>query len=319
MNTSIEPDKLVIKNNSIKSTKLFKNLKQDKYLLLMFLPIFVYFVVFKYLPMTGLVIAFKDFKPGHGIYFGDWVGLKWFSQFFSSPYAYRVIRNTVLISINSIIFGFPVPIIFAVCITELKRSSVRRIYQTASYLPHFISTVILVGIITNFFSMNNGVVNNFITLLGGEEINFLNNPNYFRILYVGSNIWQNFGFDSIIYIAAINSIDPTLFEVSKIDGITKFKQVYYITIPMIIPTIIILFILQLGQIMNVGFEKVFLMYNPAIYETADVISTYVYRKGIEGSSYSFATAVGFFNSVINFIFVYVANKICRRMTQTSLW
>lgn len=316
MDTSTKP---TIKNKPAASKTLFKFLKRDKYLLLMFLPIFVYFVVFKYLPMTGLIIAFKDFKPGHGIYFGDWVGLKWFLQFFNSPYAYRVIRNTVLISIYSLAFGFPVPIIFAVCITELKRSSIRRIYQTASYLPHFISTVILVGIITNFFSMNNGIVNSIISLLGGEKINFLNDPNYFRFLYVGSGIWQSFGFNSIIYIAAINSIDPTLFEVSKIDGITKFKQVYYITIPMIIPTIIILFILQLGQIMNVGFEKIFLMYNPVIYETSDVISTYVYRKGIEGYNYSFASAVGLFNSVINFIFVYIANRISRRVTQTSLW
>jgi putative aldouronate transport system permease protein len=167
--------------------------------------------------------------------------------------------------------------------------------------------------------MNNGIVNDIIVLFGGEKINFLNDPKYFRLLYVGSGIWQNFGFNSIIYIAAINSIDPTLLEVSKIDGITKFRQVYYITIPMIIPTIIILFILQLGKIMNVGFEKIFLMYSPVTYETADVISTYVYRKGIEGSGYSFATAVGFFNSVINFIFVYISNRISRSVTQTSLW
>lgn len=285
----------------------------------MFLPFFAYFIIFSYIPMTGLIIAFKNFKPGQGIYYGDWVGLKWFLQFFNSPYAYRVIRNTVLISLYSLVLGFPVPIIFAVCITEIRRSSIRRIYQTASYLPHFISTVIIVGIITNFFSMNNGIVNNIISLFGREPVNFLNDPKYFRMLYVGSGIWQSFGFDSIIYIAAINSIDPTLFEVSKIDGISKFKQVYYITIPMIAPTIIILFILRLGKIMSVGFEKVFLMYSPVTYETADVISTYVYRKGIEGSGYSFATAVGFFNSVINFIFVYISNRICRSVTQTSLW
>lgn len=300
-------------------TSFYKNLKRDKFLLMMFLPIFIYFIVFRYIPMTGLIIAFKNFKPGHGIYYGDWVGLKWIIQFFKSPYAYRVIRNTIYISVYSILFGFPVPVIFAVCITGLKSSSIRRVYQTASYLPHFISTVILVGIITNFFSMNNGIINNIISLLGGEKVNFLNNSKYFRFLYVGSGIWQSFGFSSIIYIAAINSIDPTLFEVSQMDGISKFKEVFYITVPMIAPTIIILFILQLGQIMNVGFEKVFLMYNPITYETADVISTYVYRKGIEGSSYSFATAVGFFNSVINFTFVYIANRISRIVTQTSLW
>lgn len=308
-----------IRKNKSTGATILKYLNRDKYLILMFLPFFTYFIIFSYIPMTGLVIAFKNFKPGHGIYYGDWVGLKWFLQFFNSPYAYRVIRNTVLISLYSLVLGFPVPIIFAVCITEIRRSSIRRIYQTASYLPHFISTVIIVGIITNFFSMNDGIVNNIISLFGREPVNFLNDPKYFRLLYVGSGIWQSFGFDSIIYIAAINSIDPTLFEVSKIDGISKFKQVYYITIPMIAPTIIILFILQLGKIMSVGFEKVFLMYSPVTYETADVISTYVYRKGIEGSGYSFATAVGFFNSVINFIFVYISNRICRSVTQTSLW
>jgi putative aldouronate transport system permease protein len=195
----------------------------------------------------------------------------------------------------------------------------RRIVQTASYLPHFISTVVVVGMIHMFFSMSNGIVNTIIAKLGGESINFLINPKWFRTLYVGSGIWQHFGFNSIIYIATITGIDPSMYEVAKIDGITKFKEVIYITIPLIAPTIIILFILQLGNIMNVGFEKVFLMYSPAIYETADVISTYVYRKGIEGSSYSFGTAIGFFNSVINFAFVYIANRISRAITQTSLW
>ena len=298
---------------------LLKNIKKDKFLLLMLLPIFAYYVIFKYFPMTGLIIAFKDFKPAHGIYYGEWVGFKWFIQFFSSPYSFRVIRNTVLLSVYQIVFGFPVPIVFAVCVTEIRKLAVRRVCQTVSYLPHFISTVVLVGMVTQFFSMNGGIVNNIITKLGGEKVNFLVDPRYFRALYVGSGIWQNFGFSSIIYIAAISSIDPTLFEVSKMDGITKFKEVYYITIPMIIPTIIILLILKMGRIMSVGFEKVFLMYSPATYETADVISTYVYRKGIENSSYSFASAVGFFNSVINFFFVYIANRLSRATTQTSLW
>lgn len=296
-----------------------KSIRRDKYLLAMFLPIVLYYIIFSYTPMTGLIIAFKDFKPGGGIYHGEWVGLKWFMQFFESPYAFRIITNTVLISLYSIVFGFPVPIFFAICITEIKNSRMRRIVQTASYLPHFISTVVVVGMITMFFSMNNGIVNNIIVKLGGEQVNFLINPKWFRTLYVGSEIWQHFGFNSIIYIAAINGIDPEMYEAAKIDGITKFKEVYYITIPMISSTIIILFILRLGRIMSVGFEKVFLMYSPAVYETADVISTYVYRKGIESSSYSFASAVGFFNSVINFLFVYIANRICRITTQTSMW
>ncbi len=298
---------------------LFQLVKRDKYLLAMFLPILAYYIIFHYLPMSGAIIAFKNFKPGKGIYNGDWVGLKWFIQFFESPYAFRTVRNTVLLSLYSLLFGFPTPILFAICVTEIVNDKIRRIVQTVSYLPHFISTVVMVGMITNFFSMNNGIVNVLIGRLGGEQINFLINPRWFRTLYVGSGVWQSFGFNSIIYIAAIAGIDPCLYEAGKIDGITKFKQVWYITIPMIAPTITILFILQLGQIMSVGFEKVYLMYNSSVYETADVISTYVYRKGIESSNYSFASAIGLFNSVINFAFVFVANRLCRITTQTSLW
>ena len=285
----------------------------------MILPILIYYIVFHYLPMSGAIIAFKDFKPGGGIYNGDWVGMKWFIQFFQSPYAFRIIRNTILLSVYSIIFGFPIPILFAICITEIRSSKLRRTIQTVSYLPHFISTVVMVGMLSNMLSMNHGIINDVIIMMGGDPINFLQDPRWFRTLYVGSGIWQGFGFSSIIYIAAINGIDVSLYEAARIDGINKFQQVYYITIPMIAPTIIILFILQLGNLMSVGFEKVFLMYNPAVYETADVISTYVYRKGINSSSYSFASAVGLFNSLINFLLVYVSNAICRKATNTSLW
>lgn len=294
-------------------------LARDKYLLLMFLPFFVYYVIFHYIPMTGAVIAFKDFRPGHGIYYGQWVGLKWFEQFFQSPYAFRVIRNTVLLSLYSLAFGFPIPILFAVCVTEIRSSAVRRSVQTVSYLPHFFSTVVVVGMIYNFFSMNNGIVNILIEILGGERVNFLNSPRWFRTLYVGSGIWQSFGFNSIIYIAAIAGIDPSLYEAGKIDGISRFKQVWYITLPMIAPTIIILLILQVGRIMSVGFEKVYLLYNSSVYETADVISTYVYRKGIESTNFSASAAVGLFNSVVNFLFVFGANQLCRAATQQSLW
>ena len=269
--------------------------------------------------MTGAIISFKQFRPGGGIYNGDWVGLKWFIQFFESPFAYRTIRNTVLISFYSILFGFPMPILFAVCVMEIRHNKARRVLQTVSYLPHFISTVVLVGMINNFFTMNNGIVNMLISLLGGEEINFLVNPRWFRTLYVGSSVWQSFGFNSIIYIAAITGIDPTLYEAGKMDGISRFQEVVYITIPMISNTIIMLFIMQVGRIMSVGFEKVFLMYSPAVYETADVISTYVYRKGIESSNYGFSSAVGLFNSVVNFAFVFAANSICRKLTHNSLW
>lgn len=296
-----------------------KVLSRDKYLLLMFLPFFIYYIVFHYIPMTGAVIAFKNFRPGHGIYYGNWVGFKWFEQFFRSPYAFRLIRNTILISLYSLIFGFPLPILFAVCVTEISSSKLRRSVQTVSYLPHFFSTVVVVGMINTFFSLNSGVVNSLIDLAGGERINFMNDPRWFRTLYVGSGVWQSFGFNSIIYIAAIAGIDPTLYEAGTIDGITKFKKVWYITLPMIAPTIVVLFILQIGRIMSVGFEKVYLLYNPSVYETADVISTYVYRKGIESTNFSSSAAIGLFNSVVNFLFVFGANKICRTTTEQSLW
>ena len=304
---------------SHKKKTLLQLIIRDRHLLMMFLPIVAYYIIFSYIPMSGAIIAFKNFRPGRGIYYGDWVGLKWFAQFFASPFASRTIRNTLLISLYSLLFGFPVPILFAVCVTEIVGNTTRRIVQTVSYLPHFISTVVLVGMIMNFFSMNNGIVNSIIKALGGKEINFLTNPAWFRKLYVGSGIWQNFGFDSIIYIAAITGIDPELYEAGKIDGITKFQQIRYITLPMIIPTIMILLIMRLGNVMSVGFEKVFLMYSPAVYETADVISTYVYRKGIESSNYSFATAVGLFNSAVNFTLVFGANLLSKRLTDTSLW
>lgn len=294
-------------------------IQRDKYLFLMFIPAAIYYIVFHYIPLSGVVIAFKNFQPGNGIYAGEWVGLKWFQEFFHSIFAGRLIRNTVLLSLYSLIFGFPLPIIFAVCVSEIKWMKPRRIVQTVSYIPYFISTVVLVGMIKNFFSLNDGIVNHIIEALGGKRINFMMSADWFRPLYVGSGIWKSFGFDSIIYIAAIAGVDPSLYEAAKLDGITKFKEVYHITLPTIAPTILMLFILSLGSIMSVGFEKVYLMYSPAVYETADVISTYVYRKGIESNSLSFAAAVGLFNSAINFLFVYGANRLCRKATQTSLW
>lgn len=299
--------------------RFFRLVKRDRYLLLMFLPIMAYYIIFHYLPMSGAIIAFKRFVPGHGIYYGKWVGFKWFDQFLSSPYAFRLIRNTVLISVFYILIGFPLPILFALAINEIRHSGIKRTVQTVSYLPHFISTVILVGMLSNIFSLDNGLVNTIRKALGLEQIAFFQDPGWFRPLYVGSSVWQGFGWNAIIYIAAISGIDPTLYEAGDIDGISRFGKVRHITLPMLLPTIIILFIMELGGIMSVGFEKVFLMYNTATYETADVISTYVYRKGLDDGQYSFSTAVGLFNSVVNFILVFSANTICKKATGSSLW
>jgi putative aldouronate transport system permease protein len=223
-----------IQSKQTRTQRIKRALKRDKYLFLLFAPIFIYYFIFKYLPISGVIIAFKDFKPGMGIYDGDWVGLKWFIQFFESPFAYRLIRNTVLLAAYSILFGFPVPIIFAICVTEITNTKIRRTVQTVSYLPHFISTVVLAGMIKNILDVNSGVVNNFISLLGCDRINFMMDYSWFRTIYVSSGVWQSFGFNSIIYIAAIIGIDPSLYESAKIDGITKFKEVFYITLPTIV-------------------------------------------------------------------------------------
>lgn len=294
--------------------------RRDKYLILMMLPIVAYYFIFSYLPMGGIFIAFRDYKPGMDVFsITEWEGFRWYQKFFDSFFAWRITRNTFLLAFYSILWGFPIPILFAVCVSEIGNMRLRRFVQTASYLPYFISTVVMVGIMVNFLNPSNGLLPTLARRLGGDMGNIMMDPGAFRYLYVASGVWQSFGFRSIIYIAAIVGVDPTLYESAKIDGITKFKEVWYITLPSIAPTITILFILGLGNIMNVGFEKVFLMYSAAVYETADVISTYVYRSGIESSNYGFATAVGLFNSMINFLFVFGANMICRKVQNTSLW
>ena len=298
----------------------FRNrIYRDRHLILMSIPAVAFYLIFSYIPMTGIVIAFKNFQPGLGLYTGEWVGMKWFNRFFSSVYFERLLRNTFLLSFYSLLFGFPVPILFALCISEVRNIRVKRAIQTISYLPYFFSTVIVVGMVRNFLSLNDGIVNDIIEMLGGERINFFMRADWFRTIYVCTSIWQHFGFSSIIYIAAIIGISPELYESASLDGINKFQEVWYITLPMIKPTVLILFLLEIGNLMSVGYERVYLMYNPSTYETADVISTYVYRQGIEMTKYSFSAAIGLFNSVMNFAFVFTANCITKKMTNSSLW
>jgi len=296
-----------------------KTLQRDKFLMLLWLPLLAFYIVFHYAPIPGIIIAFREFKPGRGIYGSGWVGLENIMMFVNSFYCWRLIRNTVILSIYSLVFGFPVPIIFAVVVCEIRQGGLRRVVQTVSYLPHFISTVVLVGMLKQFFCLDTGIVNRIIEMFGGTQVNFFMDPKCFRPLYVGSGIWQSFGFSSIIYISAILGVDPSLYESAKIDGSSKFKDFWYITLPSILPTIIILFIMQLGKVMSVGFEKVYLMYSPSVYDTADVIATYNYRKGIVDSDYSYSSAVGLFNSLINFALVYGSNVLCRKLTNSSLW
>ena len=298
---------------------LWRRIKLERaWYAMMALPV-AYLVIFHYLPMAGIVLAFQDYKIGRGVLGSDWVGFKWFIQFFESFYFWRLMRNTLLLSFYSIVFGFPVPIIFALMLNEMKVLPLKRVVQTVSYLPHFISLVIIVGMLVTFLSPNNGIVNIVIKSLGGEPVNFLGLQSWFRPLYIGSGIWQHFGFSSIIYLAAIAGISQELYDAAEVDGASRIQRIRFVTIPGMAPTIIILLILNLGRALVVDFEKVLLMYTPATYEVADVIATYVYRRGIIDSKYGFASAVGLFSNVINLIFLVIFNRLARRYTDTSLW
>lgn len=292
---------------------------RDRHLLLLALPAVAYFLVFHYLPMYGVVIAFKEYTPGRGILGSPWVGLKHFKQFFSGFYFERLLVNTLKISIYSLLWGFPLPIIFALMLNEFKEGFFRRTIQTVSYLPHFISLVVTCGMIINFLSPANGIINLLIRALGGRPINFLGQPQYFRTIYIASGIWQEFGWGSIIYLAALSGVSQELYEAARIDGAGRWKQMLHVTLPSISSTIIILLILSVGNIMSVGFEKIILLYNSSTYETADVISTYVYRMGLQSLQYSFSAAVGLFNSIINIVLLFIANALSRRLTDSSIW
>lgn len=305
-----------------KKRNLMKEIKRDRYLLLMFLPVVIFFLIFSYAPMVGLWMSFVDYKVGSGfpgIFTSTFVGFKWFREFLSSVYIGRLLRNTFLLSFYSILFGFPVPIIFAIAVTQISRKGVQKAVQAATYLPYFISTVVVCSIVVNFLSPSDGIINLFLNRLGIKSINFMSMPNWFRTIYVSSGIWQSFGFNSIIYVAAIMGISPELFEAMRADGANKRQMIWHLILPSIRPTIVLLLIMTMGNVMSVGFEKVYLLYNTAVYETADVISTYVYRQGIQSSNYSYATAVGLFNSAINFTLVFAANRISRKVTDTSIW
>lgn len=295
-----------------------KDFKRNYILYLLFLPVIVHYAIFSYAPMYGVIIAFKRFTPGLGIWGSQWVGFKYFIDFFNSYYFVRIVRNTVLINIYELLFAFPAPIILALVLNEVRHQKFKRIVQSVSYLPHFISTVVICGMIRDFFSYD-GIISYIVTVLGGEAKPFLSEPQLFRTIYVSTGIWQSVGWGSIIYLAAISKVDLELYEAAAIDGIGRIKQMFYITIPCIMPTIIILLILELGRIMSVGFQKVYLLYNPRTYETADVIATFVYRRGLLENNYSYGTAVSLFNSFVNFLLVISANKISRKVTDYSLW
>ena len=298
---------------------VFRRLKKSRYLYLMIAPVVIWYLVFCYAPMFGLVIAFKEYDMYEGIAKSPFVGLLQFRNFFSSIYFWRLIRNTFLISFYGLIFGFPAPIILALMFNELKDGRFKKITQTISYLPHFISTVIIVGMFTTFLAPETGLINNIIELLGGQRIYFLSEPRYFRSLYIILDIWRSVGWGSIIYLAALSNVETELYEACVIDGGGYWRQLFHITLPGIAPTVVIMLILRIGQLMTVGYETIILMYSPSTYETGDVISTYVYRVGLIDSNYSFSSAVGMFNSIISMTLLVCANSISKRFGETSLW
>ena len=305
---------------AIKKRNFLYYLIHDRDLYLMVLPGIVLVGVLTYGPMFGVVLAFKDYNILLGIWGSPWADPPWkyFLQFFNDPFFFRVVRNTVLMSFYTLVWGFPIPVIFALLINEIRHQRFKKGVQLITYLPHFISNVVIIGI-AMFLLEPRGLINEFIMWLGFPRQLFLANPRFFRTIMITMGKWQHTGWDAIIYLAAIASVSPELYESARIDGATRLQCARYITLPSIMPVIRILLILEIGGLFNVGMESILLMYNPGIYETADVISTYVYRRGLLDMNYNFGTAVGMFNSVINMILIFLANTFSRKVSGEGLW
>ena len=300
------------------AVRLKKDFIRYRYIYLMLLPVVIYYAVFCYGPMSKIVIAFQNFKPALGISGSKWVGMKYFIDFFTGPYAWRLIRNTLLLNILQIILAFPVPIILALLINEIQCRPYKKLVQTVSYMPHFISLVVMCSLLLTF-SRSDGIFNDFLALFGVERSNLMANAKLFRPMYVLSGIWQEAGWGSIIYLATLSTIDPGLYEDATIDRASRFQRMLYVSFPGLVPIIIVQLIMRVGNILTMGFEKVFLLYNPLTYDTADIISTYIYRQGLELTNYSYGTAVGLFNSAVNLLILVLANRLSRKATGESLW
>lgn len=298
--------------------RIVKDFRKHKLIYLMAVPMVVFLSLFRYLPMLGIAIAFQDFKYRVGFFGSRWVGLKHFKSFVTGFYFGRVVSNTIIISLLDLLFVFPMPILLALLINEMKGQRFKRLVQTVSYMPHFISIIVFSGMIIEFCSLD-GLISNLIVLFGGERVNLLMKPEAFRGVYTVSSIWKETGWGAIIYLAAVTRVDPQLYEAAEMDGATRLGKLWHVTLPGILPTVVMMLILKMGNMMNVGFERIILLYNDVTMETADVISTYVYRKGLIDMNYSFSTAVDFFNSIINFSLVILTNAISRRVSETSLW
>lgn len=295
-----------------------KDWKRNRSLYLMVLPVLLFYILFHYKPMYGAIIAFQDYNPRLGVSGSEWVGFDQFIRFFTSPYFGRLVKNTLLLSVYGIIFGFPAPIILALLLNELKIMRFKKTVQTVTYLPHFISLVVVTGIIKDF-TQSTGLINDIIVMFGGERSSLIQNPALYRTIYIVSDIWQGIGWGSIIYLSALSGVDQQLYEAASIDGAGRWKQLIHVTLPGIAPTIVIMLIMRVGQLLGTGYEKTILLYNEATYETADVIASYIYRVGILERNWSYSTAIGLFNSVINLTLLIITNKISKRVSETSLW
>ena len=300
--------------------ELKRDWRMNKGLYLLVLPIVVYLIIFNYLPMAGIVLGFERFTPKNGVYMSEWVGLKHFTTFFSSVFFIRVLKNTLILSLYSVIFGFPAPIIFALLLNELDNEYYKKVIQVVSYMPNLISTVVISGIIIDFVA-SDGVITGMLVNIGflKEAKNLLSVPEYFRTIMVLSDLWQQVGFGSILFLAALTGIDQELYEAAVIDGANRWKQTLNVTIPGIMPTVVIMLIMRIGSLMNANQEKILLLYNPLIYETSDVIGTFVYRKGLLEADYGYSTAVGLFNSAVNVVLLFIANGVSRKYSETSLF
>lgn len=308
----------IVSNRRGLGSRIARDFRINKWKYLMILPVLVYLAVFAYKPMYGLQIAFKNYRPTRGIAGSAWVGFTWFEKFFTDPYFWRLLRNTFTISALDILFGFPAPILLALLLNELRNSKFKRTVQTITYMPYFISLVVLASLL-KIYSQENGLFSQIIELFGGTRQNLTISSSAFRPIYIGSGIWQHIGWNSIIYLAALAGIDQEQYEAARIDGANRYQQLLHITLPGILPTIMILFVLRMGSILNVGYEKVLLMYTPSIYEVADVFSTYTYRMGLENQQYSLSTAVGLFNTSVNVLFLLLTNYVSNKTTQSGLF
>lgn len=296
-----------------------KMIRRDYQLILLTLPAIIYLFVFNYIPMYGVQIAFKDFQASKGIAESAWVGLEHFQRFFMSYQFRRILSNTLILSFEQLLFGFPMPVILALLLNQTRNKKFKKIVQTVTYAPHFISIVVLVGMLNLFLSPNSGVLNHILGLLGIEPVFFLGKAQYFRPVYIISGIWQSTGWGSIIYLASLSSVDPGLYEAARIDGCGRMGLIRYIDLPSLLPTIVIMLIMNVGRLMDLGFQKAYLMQNPLNISAAEIISTYVYKVGLIDAQYSYSTAIGLFNSVVNLILLVTVNQISKKTMKTSLW